>query len=401
MWSDDAPEGVAVRRSEWQPKDRRSALLTRGADPATQRGIEFGALHSPIVRPPDGDILFADYASTAELRAYPHYAAIDKDAIVEVDYVWAGSGSLADIVGEAPRFDYAIASHVIEHVPNVLGWFRGIHDVLRPGGVLNLAIPDRRYTFDVRRPPSTLGQLVEADLLCFRHPSIRQAFDHCNSAVAIEPSELWRSDIDISTLSQLGGDNAVELAMTLAREIVANGAYFDSHCWVFTPTSFLELLHGATKLGLVPFVLSDFQPTEAGECEFFATLRRPFAATGDAATAEMLAAVDQQRSRLGKLANEQTVREGRTTGEVARWRAEAERWRSQNATLQGELAVERLRADTLAAELRQAATLGDELRQAQLRSATELARQRQVFEASTSWALTAPLRRLRRAFDRQ
>ncbi|WP_369012339.1 methyltransferase domain-containing protein, partial [Escherichia coli] len=71
--------------------------------------------------------------------------------IVDVTHVWTGSGSLAAIVGGAGLFDYAIASHVIEHVPNVLGWFRGIYEVLKPGAVFNLAVPDRRYTFDVVR----------------------------------------------------------------------------------------------------------------------------------------------------------------------------------------------------------------------------------------------------------
>src|SRR3978361_544748 len=87
-------ERVAVRRFNWHPPSRRTALLTRGADPATESGVEFGALNNPIVRPMDGDISFVDYATTESLRAYPHDARIDKAGIVDVNYIWAASGPL-------------------------------------------------------------------------------------------------------------------------------------------------------------------------------------------------------------------------------------------------------------------------------------------------------------------
>lgn len=375
---DEPAEGIAVRRSDWRPHSRRTALLTRGADPATQRGVEFGALNHPVVRRADSDISYVDYATTEQLRAYPHGPTIDRAAFVDVDHVWSGTGSLAAVVGDRPPFDYAIASQVIEHVPNVLGWLRGIHEVLRPGGIFNLAIPDRRYTLDARRHPSTLGELAEADLMGFAWPSVRQVFDHCLNALAMAPGEPWRADLDIDRMPRLSGGLALRLAFDQSREVARTNHYFDSHCWVFTPGSFLELLRGATELGLVPFVLSEFQPTEAGDFEFFATLRRPFA---QAATAdEKLAAIDLHRAALARLPDERQVRERGIGGEVARWRDRAE-------ALARELAETRQRANALEAELRQA----------EGRHQAILAQQRAEFEASTSWKVTAPLRRLRAA----
>ncbi len=383
----EATEGIAVRHSDWQPHSRRVALLTRGADPATQRGVEFGALNNPVVRKEDGDISFVDYTTTEQLRAYPHGPSIDKAAFVEVDHVWPGSGSLAEVIGDQPPFDYAIASHVIEHVPNVLGWLRGIHDVLRPGGILNLAIPDRRYTFDLRRHPSTLGELVEADLMRFAWPSVRQVFDHCVTAVAMPAGEPWRSDVDVDRLPVLSGGLAMRLAFDQAREVAGEGRYFDSHCWVFTPKSFLDLLRGATELGLLPFVLGEFQPTEAGEFEFFATLRRSFAepATLD----ERLAAIDLHRRALDRLPDEQWVRARKVGGEAdvdlkaaGRRAAAAEREANQ---AKAELARARDRTMALQAELQSAAS----------RQLAALREQRETFESSTSWKITAPLRRLR------
>lgn len=253
---------------------RRYSELTYGVDLKSHRGLEFGALDNPVIQKSGADIRYVDYAGREQLRAHPHAASISKDKIVNVDYVWAGSGSLAAVVGNAECFDYAIASHVIEHVPNIIGWWQGIAEVLRPGGVLNLAVPDKRYTFDVRRPVSTLGALVEAYLLEYRYPSIRQEFDHCFGIAAIEPGAIWTQNVDVGALPSYSGDLALQLAFDQAKDILANGRYYDSHCWVFTPSSFLSLLDGASTLDLVPYVLEKFEPTQPGDFEFYASLRK-------------------------------------------------------------------------------------------------------------------------------
>jgi hypothetical protein len=254
---------------------RRAKLLTLGVQPGSQKGLEFGALNNPVIRPEQGDIRFVDYATTERLRAHPHASTIDKNAIVDVDYVWSGSGSLADVIETGELFDYGIASHVIEHVPNVLGWFHGIADVLKPGAFFNLAVPDKRYTFDVKRRLSTLGEIIEAHLLQFQQPSVRQMFDHCYDARAIEPGAVWRNDINIEQIPRLCGDTALQLAYDSALEIVKTHRYYDSHCLIVTPLSFLSLLEGLSLLKLLPFLLNDFFPTEVGEFEFFVQFKKP------------------------------------------------------------------------------------------------------------------------------
>ncbi len=52
--------------------------------------------------------------------------------------------------------DLLVASHVIEHVPDLITWLREIASVLKPTGQARLAIPDRRYTFDLLRVETQL-----------------------------------------------------------------------------------------------------------------------------------------------------------------------------------------------------------------------------------------------------
>ena len=51
----------------------------------------------------------------------------------------------------------------MEHLPFPLEALRRWYDVLRPGGVLLLKIPDKRYTFDLRRQRIPLQHLVAED----------------------------------------------------------------------------------------------------------------------------------------------------------------------------------------------------------------------------------------------
>jgi hypothetical protein len=286
----------------------RYKILTVGIEPQFQKGLEFGALDKPIVDPSRGDVRFIDFTDTASLRE-EHRAFPERvNSLVKVAYIWSGSGSLADVIGTGELFDWAIASHVIEHVPNILGWLRGIAEVLRPGAVFNLAIPDCRFTFDVDCPHSTIGQVVEADLLSYRHPSIRQAFDYCYHAKAIGPVAIWKSETDVKNLPAVVGEIAPKLAYDHARVILSKGEYIDSHCWIVTPLSYIGILEGLSSMGIMPPLIPiSFNSTEIGGFEFFCSFRRADATiVPDILKVEQLTALSRIRSEI-----ERDVRLGR------------------------------------------------------------------------------------------
>jgi SAM-dependent methyltransferase len=286
----------------------RHQILTADIEPESQKGLEFGALNKPTVDPSSGDVRFVDFADTANLREQHRAFPERVNALVEVTYVWSGSGSLADVIGTGELFDWAIASHVIEHVPNMLGWLRGIAEVLRPGAILNLAVPDCRFTFDVDCPRSTIGQVVEADLLGYRYPSIRQAFDFCFHAKAIEPNAIWQSETDVNRLPGFAGENAPQLAYNHARNILTKGEYIDSHCWIVTPVSYVDILEGLSLVGIMPpLIPTSFKSTEIGDCEFFSSFRRADATIEpDILKRDQLTALSRIRSEI-----ERDVRLGR------------------------------------------------------------------------------------------
>lgn len=64
---------------------------------------------------------------------------------------------------EDRSYDFLLASHILEHVANPLRALAEFHRVVKPSGYLLIAVPDRRHTFDHRRPVTSFAHL-EADL---------------------------------------------------------------------------------------------------------------------------------------------------------------------------------------------------------------------------------------------
>lgn len=252
------------------PLDDRRARLLAGLDLRHDRGFEVGPLDSPVVPKEGADVVYLDHASTEDLRR--KYAEDPNVGdIVAVDAVWGSavlSGVLADVLERRGPFRYGVASHVIEHVPDVVGWLDQIAAVLEPGGTLHLAIPDKRFCFDFHRTASDVAEMVAAHLEGRTRPSTAAVFDFWSKYTAADADQLWDG------ARPAIGAGQDDLAMTRARE--ANGAedYFDVHCWVFTPRSFLDALDRLGGLGLVRFVVKELRPTTRGELEFVVILER-------------------------------------------------------------------------------------------------------------------------------
>ncbi len=263
----------------------REEKLLAGLNLAQMSGLEVGALASPMLRPPAARMKFVDHADSAALRAkYANDPAVALDDIVPVDAVW-GENTLAQCFpGE--RFDFVIASHVIEHVPDMIGWLGEVADVLNPDGRLILAIPDRRYSFDLLRRETTLTDLIDAHLRGAKRPSPGQVFDLNANAVAHDHVAAWFAPPVVPPRHYASRG----WALGQARAAQA-GTYIDVHCSVFTARSLLELLEGLLELELLPYRLERFHVAPVGSAEMSLVLRRQPEAAGAQAAQPALRAM--------------------------------------------------------------------------------------------------------------
>jgi hypothetical protein len=249
--------------------DRRAKILAK-IDVARARGLEIGPLNRPIVTRDMGPIEYIDRASREELqRWYSINAAVNTDDIVEVDHVW-GDQTLFECVGGQRVYDYLVASHVIEHVPDLFGWLGEIASVVADGGIASFVVPDKRFTFDVLRRTSSESEMVDAFVRSLRRPEARQIFDHFNGFRDLSSEAIQNG----ASPSEVPPTHPARELLALCRRAQENGQYIDTHCWVFTPHSFIEGLDLASRLGLLPFEIAWSCPTAPGTDEFFVSLRR-------------------------------------------------------------------------------------------------------------------------------
>lgn len=119
-------------------------------------GIEIGALHCPLVVPSDVRVKYVDRLSVRELRL--QYPELKEYPLVDVDIIDNGE-TLEKIKQNSQNF--VIANHFLEHCENPIGVIETFLRVLKKGGILYLAVPDKRATFDAERPVTPLAHIVK------------------------------------------------------------------------------------------------------------------------------------------------------------------------------------------------------------------------------------------------
>jgi SAM-dependent methyltransferase len=235
-----------------------------------KRGIEVGPWHSPLAPRQEGyNCLVLDVFDTETLKVNakrdPFIANEKITSIESVDLI--GTSTLIEQLvgqrGQLGTFDYIISSHNFEHLPNPIKFLQGCGRVLKSGGFLSMAIPDKRGCFDYFRPHTTLGQWIEAFFAERERPSLAQVFDqnslHSRFKVGEEMKPGFSLDDDpenvcaLSTLREAyGAWSNLEAAKA--------ATYPDTHCWMFTPSSLRLLLADAAFLGLSPFSIEEVTP---------------------------------------------------------------------------------------------------------------------------------------------
>lgn len=252
------------------------------------RGIEIGPSYSPIVRKADGhDVKVIDHCSTEDLRAkYRDEPNVDTSRIEDVDFIWDGR-PLTDLVGETGTFDYVIASHVIEHTPDMLGFLKQCSALLKPDGVLALAVPDKRKCFDALRPWTTTGQVLQAhhERRTVHSPGI--AFDHVAWFCTRHGASGW-SDGDTAEVAL---SNGLAFAKAVFERSARETAYYDFHAWTFTPSTFRLIVSDLARIGALDLREVTFRPMPG--IEFLISLSKGGHGP-DAAHADLLNAAQRE-----------------------------------------------------------------------------------------------------------
>ena len=119
------------------------------------QGIEIGALHNALAVGPAARVIYVDRMTEAELRA--HYPELAGLALAPVSVL--GDAQNLSTFPDA-SLDFVIANHLLEHIEDPIRALSEMSRVLRQGGILYLALPDQRVTFDRDRPLTDVDHLI-------------------------------------------------------------------------------------------------------------------------------------------------------------------------------------------------------------------------------------------------
>lgn len=250
----------------------RGTIIAQGL-PVNGRGLEIAPLHKPVFSKATHNILYTDYVHADELRKKakdnPHFRP---EAVAELDFVWEPGRELKDCVPPGISFDYVIASHVIEHVPNLIGWVQQVLDVMPVGGIFALVVPSKDATFDAYRAPTSAADLIDAWIRDISIPSPRQVFD-CLSHAAEDAEapvgeRAFETGVPFEKAPRRYSDKE---ALGFACDTWRNNTYIDLHCSAFTPPSFVQVMNQLVTLGLLNVTLSE--PIEQW-AEFYVNLTK-------------------------------------------------------------------------------------------------------------------------------
>jgi SAM-dependent methyltransferase len=235
--------------------------------------LEIGPSYNPIVSKSDGwNVLSVDHTDQEGLQAkYRSDPTVDVNRIELVDFIWESSD--LDVVIPLEHhgtFDACIASHIIEHMPNPIGFYQSLEKLIRPTGVVALAVPDKRFCFDYFRQLSITSDFILAHSFNRRRHSKKTAFDQAAYSVSSDNTGAWAQHpvgelIFYDTLSE-----AYHLLTTL--DETESVPYVDFHAWCYTPFSFKLVMLELNVLELVNWVIDVDFPTDG--CEFIVVLKK-------------------------------------------------------------------------------------------------------------------------------
>ena len=161
-----------------------------------QKGLEIGPSLRPVAPKKEGyQVEIIDHLSQSELIEKYAAMGLDTSKIEEVDYIWNGS-SYCQLTGKENYYDYIIASHVIEHTADFIGFLQDCSMMLNDKGILSLAVPDKRYTLDHFRMVTTTGKMIDDFQAVEKTGSVGTLMDFCLHAVSRNGKTAWSRYLD-------------------------------------------------------------------------------------------------------------------------------------------------------------------------------------------------------------
>lgn len=214
-------------------------------------GIEIGALQNPLNLSglSVSSIKYVDKLSVKNLRKC--YPELNSMPLIDPDIL--DNGQKLDNIPDN-SLNFIIANHLIEHVTNPLGALKNWNKKLKNGGIVFLAVPDMRYTFDSIRDITTLKHLITDYEMNDKQRDLAD-YVHFNE---------WVKNIQKKELD----DDIQKETDRLFKE------KYSIHYHVWQYDNFLEVINYATNVLGISYEIVDYSETIPKQKEFIFILKK-------------------------------------------------------------------------------------------------------------------------------
>jgi SAM-dependent methyltransferase len=169
-------------------------------------GIEIGAMDLPLRVKRGVDVKYFDRISKeSSAKIFPEIA----DKLVHVDIL--GDGETLEGI-DSDSLDFIIGNHFIEHTENPISTIYNMLRVLKKGGKVFMAIPDKRFTFDIDREITPLSHLLkdyEQGVLWSRENHYYDFVKHTEHGIGKSDELAFLFDIEVAKEALPGGNESI------------------------------------------------------------------------------------------------------------------------------------------------------------------------------------------------
>lgn len=278
-------------KGEKQKMDPRKAFFDGIMQNPNSRILELGPLINPIAEKNKyPNTFYVDIRSTEDVKKLysgNEYLektgiSIDPEQIVPIDYVVQNTYSKT--FENIEKFDYIIASHVLEHIPDLIFALQDISKIMKPGGTFVIIYPDKRYCFDHFRTSASFREAYHV----YQNGSMENSpmvLDFFYSAIPEnDPVVFWNND---NLIEKYIPKSDFQDAVSHYEQAMAGVKMDDVHYWPFADMEFLKFLYDCTRAHLLPFLCTAFQPCLRNDQQFMLALKYDPSVLEDTEQAQM------------------------------------------------------------------------------------------------------------------
>jgi len=213
-------------------------------------GLDLGPWHMPF-ETPNGRAILVDRYSVQEMRKV--FSEFSIETAVELPNSDVVANFDLDGLKEfdSDSQDFVIASHLLEHLFQPFLFLAEIHRILKPNGLVFIALPDKRFTFDHCRFSHTFNHYLQEMQKGWIPPDADHIDDYISEVVGKSKDEISEYD------------RSVELARSF-------------HVHVFSDSEFMRILRKMiSKLNLsFEFIDGARSDSNSGNYEEFVLILR-------------------------------------------------------------------------------------------------------------------------------